>query len=128
MGQPELSLSARRRPMKRAGLTLIVIAAVAAGGYGGNRFAHHRLAHATSAPAQATHGKAVLYWYDPMYPQHNCDKPGKSPFMDMQLVPKYAGDAADTGTVSISQQVVQNLGVRTAEAKSGTLEQRFEAV
>jgi Cu(I)/Ag(I) efflux system membrane fusion protein len=48
--------------------------------------------------------------------------------MDMQLVPKYAGDAADAGTVSISPQMVQNLGVRTAEAKSGSLEQRFEAV
>jgi membrane fusion protein, copper/silver efflux system len=48
--------------------------------------------------------------------------------MDMQLVPKYAGEAADAGTVSISPQVVQNLGMRTAAAKSGSLEQRFEAV
>ena len=71
----------------------------------------------------------MLYWYDPMYPQQRFDKPGKSPFMDMQLVPKYAGEAeADPGTVSISPRVVQNLGMRTAEAKTGSLEQRFEAV
>src|SRR5687768_17904907 len=116
--------------MKKSVLALIVIAAVAAGGYGGYRFAHHRLmsATATPAPAQETSGKTVLYWYDPMYPQHKFDKPGKSPFMDMQLVPKYAGEAADAGTVSISPQMVQNLGVRTAEAKSGSIEQRFEAV
>jgi Cu(I)/Ag(I) efflux system membrane fusion protein len=116
--------------MKKSVLALIVIAAVAAGGYGGYRFAHHRLmsATATPAPAQETSGKTVLYWYDPMYPQHKFDKPGKSPFMDMQLVPKYAGEAADAGTVSISPQVVQNLGVRTAEAKTGAIEQRFEAV
>jgi Cu(I)/Ag(I) efflux system membrane fusion protein len=80
------------------------------------------------ATAEGGAGKQVLYWYDPMYPQQKFDKPGRSPFMDMQLVPKYAGEAADAGTVSISPQMVQNLGVRTAEAKSGALEQRFEAV
>jgi membrane fusion protein, copper/silver efflux system len=79
-------------------------------------------------PAQATPAAArkVLYWYDPMYPQHKFDKPGKSPFMDMQLVPKYADEGSDAGTVSISPRMVQNLGVRTAEASSGSIEQRFE--
>jgi len=116
--------------MKKPVLSLIIVAALAAGGYGGYRFAHHRLmsATATQAPAQETAGKTVLYWHDPMYPQQKFDKPGKSPFMDMQLVPKYAGEAADAGTVSISPQMVQNLGVRTAEAKTGSIEQRFEAV
>jgi membrane fusion protein, copper/silver efflux system len=35
-------------------------------------------------------GKKVLYWYDPMKPEVHFDHPGKSPFMDMQLEPKYA--------------------------------------
>src|ERR1700739_2732550 len=35
-------------------------------------------------------GKQVLYWYDPMKPEVHFNKPGKSPFMDMELVPKYA--------------------------------------
>jgi Cu(I)/Ag(I) efflux system membrane fusion protein len=115
--------------MKRLSIAIVVIVALAAGGYGGYRFAHHRLmsAAATAAP-QAEADRKVLYWYDPMYPQQKFDKPGKSPFMDMQLVPKYAGEEADAGTVSISPHVVQNLGVRTAEAKQGSLEQRFEAV
>ena len=34
-------------------------------------------------------GKKVLYWHDPMVPGQRFDKPGKSPFMDMQLVPVY---------------------------------------
>src|SRR5258708_7800988 len=34
-------------------------------------------------------GKRVLYWHDPMVPGQKFDKPGKSPFMDMQLVPVY---------------------------------------
>ena len=107
------------------GIGAVVLIAVA--GIGGYQLAHQRMAEAP-APAQDSSGKQVLYWYDPMYPQQKFDKPGKSPFMDMQLVPKYASEAAEAGSVSISPQVVQNLGVRTAQAKSGALEQRFEAV
>ena len=33
--------------------------------------------------------EAPSYWYDPMHPRQHFDKPGKSPFMDMQLVPKF---------------------------------------
>jgi membrane fusion protein, copper/silver efflux system len=36
--------------------------------------------------------RKVLYWYDPMVPDKHFDQPGKSPYMDMQLVPKYADD------------------------------------
>ena len=117
--------------MKKLFLSLVVTVALAAGAYGGYRFAHHRLIGAAAAPAtsqQAGSDKQVLYWYDPMVPQQRFDKPGKSPFMDMQLVPKYAGEATDAGTVSISPRMVQNLGVRTAEARMGSIEQRFEAV
>ena len=38
-------------------------------------------------------GKPVLYWYDPMKPDVHLDKPGPSPFMEMELVPKYASQA-----------------------------------
>jgi Cu(I)/Ag(I) efflux system membrane fusion protein len=115
--------------VSKLALVFAVIAALAAGGYGGYRFAQHRLMSAGAAPALSQPDKQVLYWYDPMYPQQKFDKPGKSPFMDMQLVPKYAGEqAAEPGTVSISPQVLQNLGVRTTQAQSGSLEQRFEAV
>ena len=66
--------------------------------------------------------KQALYWYDPMVPDQHFDKPGKSPFMDMQLVPKYAGGSGDAeGVVSIDPREVQNLGVRTAKAERGVL-------
>jgi Cu(I)/Ag(I) efflux system membrane fusion protein len=87
-----------------------------------------KVAASAGGVVQDGSGKQVLYWYDPMAPQQKFDKPGKSPFMDMQLVPKYAGEGSEAGTVSISPQVVQNLGVRTAQVKSGALEQRLEAV
>ena len=51
---------------------------------------------ATQKPGEpaATTGRKVLYWHDPMVPGQKFDKPGKSPFMDMQLVPVYA-DSGD---------------------------------
>lgn len=73
-------------------------------------------------------GKKVLYWHDPMVPGQKFDKPGKSPFMDMQLVPVYADGDGDEGTVTISPRVQQNLGVRTAEVTKGTLTPAVEAV
>ena len=60
-------------------------------------------------------GSEVLYWYDPMVPDRRFDEPGKSPFMDMQLVPKCADEAA--GGVRVSSAMVQNLGIRTTQAR-----------
>jgi Cu(I)/Ag(I) efflux system membrane fusion protein len=59
-------------------------------------------------------GRRILYWHDPMVPAQRFDAPGKSPFMDMQLVPVYA-DAGDDGTVTISPRMQQNIGIRTAD-------------
>jgi Cu(I)/Ag(I) efflux system membrane fusion protein len=111
--------------MKRAWTGLLVLAAIGVAAWGGYHYAVSRMDHAPAVAPSAE--RKVLYWYDPMYPQQKFDKPGKSPFMDMQLVPKYA-DEAEAGTVAISPQVVQNLGVRTIEAKTGSIESRFEAV
>jgi Cu(I)/Ag(I) efflux system membrane fusion protein len=73
-------------------------------------------------------GRRILYWHDPMVPGQKFDKPGKSPYMDMQLVPVYADEGTDTGQVAISARVQQNLGVRTAEVTRGTLAPVVEAV
>ena len=65
----------------------------------------------------------VLYWYDPMAPNQHFDKPGKSPFMDMQLLPKCAGDDVQgAGGVSIDPALIQNFGIRTTKAEYGVLE------
>ena len=73
--------------------------------------------------------RKVLYWTDPMVPGFKSDKPGKSPFMDMEMVPVYAdapgsasaaegrtpgaADAAGATTVSVRPEIIQSLGVRT---------------
>src|SRR5437773_10788089 len=79
-------------------------------------------------PIDPATGKKVLYWHDPMVPGQKFDKPGKSPFMDMQLVPVYADGSGDEDKVSISPRVQQNLGVRVAEVKSGSQTATIEAV
>ena len=79
---------------------------------------------AANGAAQTTDpsaGRRVLYWHDPMVPGQKFDKPGKSPFMDMQLVPVYAEADGDEGKIVISPRVQQNLGMRTAEVTRGTL-------
>jgi membrane fusion protein, copper/silver efflux system len=66
--------------------------------------------------ASAEEEKEILYWVAPMDPNYRRDEPGKSP-MGMDLIPFYAGVDEDGSTVTISPVVVQNLGVRTAEAE-----------
>uniref|UniRef100_UPI003F494A41 efflux RND transporter periplasmic adaptor subunit n=1 Tax=Cupriavidus yeoncheonensis TaxID=1462994 RepID=UPI003F494A41 len=71
-------------------------------------------------------GKKILYWHDPMVPGQRFDKPGKSPFMDMQLVPVYA-DGDDAGGITVDSHVAQNLGIRTAEVKASRMSAVLEA-
>ena len=74
-------------------------------------------------------GRKILYYHDPMVPGKKFEAPGKSPFMDMMLVPVYAGaQGADSGTVSVSSRIQQNLGVRTGEVVSGQLASEVSAV
>ena len=78
---------------------------------------------ANVAPAE----RKVLYWYDPMVPTQKFDKPGKSPFMDMQLVPKYADEMAEGG-VAVSPQAQQSLGLRVARVESMPITSTVDAV
>jgi Cu(I)/Ag(I) efflux system membrane fusion protein len=84
---------------------------------------------AQMAMQDAPDKKIPAYWYDPMHPAQHFDKPGKSPFMDMQLVPKYpdrAGAASDS--IAIDSRVVQNLGIRLAQVERGTFAQVVDAL
>ncbi|MEQ9772575.1 efflux RND transporter periplasmic adaptor subunit [Pectobacterium jejuense] len=76
------------------------------------------------SPSTAEPERTVLYWYDPMVPDKRFDKPGKSPFMDMELVPRYADEAQDDGGITVSARQQQNLGVRTARAEMRELADR----
>jgi len=109
-----------RNQMVRWGGSLFAVALVAGGT--GYWLGHHGDAPAPAA-AMSKDGRQVLYYYDPMYPDRKFDKPGKSPFMDMQLVPKYAdeGGASGPAGVTIDPAARQNLGVRVVAAQTGNL-------
>jgi Cu(I)/Ag(I) efflux system membrane fusion protein len=127
-------------------LALIAVGFIGTGGYGAYWFGMNRgiqmaapmspgstatpAAGAAPATGQAdpATGRKILYWHDPMVPGQKFDKPGKSPFMDMPLVPVYAGADGDDGKVMISPRVQQNLGVRTAEVTKGSMTQKLEAI
>jgi Cu(I)/Ag(I) efflux system membrane fusion protein len=111
-------------------VALVAAGVVGAGGYGLYQAGLHK---GMSMPAPATQ-RRVLYWHDPMVPGQHFDKPGKSPFMDMQLVPVYAdqagggGGGGGGGGIGISQGMRQNLGIRTADVEKGSLGMTVEAV
>jgi Cu(I)/Ag(I) efflux system membrane fusion protein len=73
-----------------------------------------------NVPARPSAERKVLYWYDPMQPEQHFDKPGKSPFMDMELVAKYADENGAAG-VRIDAATQQHLAVRLASVELASL-------
>ncbi len=102
-------------------ITALVATVAAASGGIGYWAAANRDMPAHTAQTDAAGEKKPLYWYDPMVPNQHFDKPGKSPFMDMELVPKYADEGDDGSSVKIDPSLVQNLGIRTAQVERATL-------
>ena len=119
--------------MSRLQLSAIAVAAailIGGGAFslGRSSVSGHVEARASAGATAASAGeRKVLYWQDPMNPGVRFDKPGKSPFMDMQLQPVYADQASDTG-VKVSSQVQQNLGIRTAVVRRAEVSSSFDAV
>ena len=95
---------------------------------------------AAQGASGATDKHKPQYWYDPMHASEHFDKPGKSPFMDMQLVPKYADQeptdvggtppaaGAPPGSIAVDSRVVQNLGVRLAKVEQGSFTRMVDTV
>jgi Cu(I)/Ag(I) efflux system membrane fusion protein len=119
------------------GANVIVLALGATGGYW---WAHRAMSSDGSRPLAASAGDSldakgaaagngkILYWHDPMVPGQKFDKPGKSPFMDMQLVPVYADEEGDRGGVRVSANAAQNLGIRLGRVERVALSTRLHVV
>lgn len=117
--------------IRAAALTLLG-AGLAFGGYWTGT---HRSSTAASTANTAAGGKTdpmtgrkVLYWHDPMVPGHKFDKPGKSPFMDMQLVPVYADEGPASRGVTVTPALQQNLGIRFGTVRRVEARDFFETV
>ena len=85
----------------------------------------------TNTDNNASSAKQPLYWVAPMDANYRRDKPGKSP-MGMDLIAYYGGDGAGpdegAGTIRISANVINNLGVRTVKAEVKTLHTQINTV
>jgi RND family efflux transporter MFP subunit len=86
----------------------------------------------SSAKAAPQGERKVLYYYDAMNPAFHSDKPGKAPD-GMDLVPKYAdetqtAEGTPPGTVTISPQWQQLIGVRTGEVERQRLVRTIRTV
>jgi Cu(I)/Ag(I) efflux system membrane fusion protein len=125
--------------MNHAKWIAAAVALLGVGAAGGYWWAHsamsaHSMPMAASAgdPPNATADKRkILYWHDPMVPAQKFDKPGKSPFMDMQLVPVYAdeaGEGAEGAAVRVSSNAAQSLGIRLGKVEKVALSTRLHAV
>jgi Cu(I)/Ag(I) efflux system membrane fusion protein len=108
-----------------AALAAMLIAGAAGGYWLAQQRTHAARGAAATNPTQGE--RRVLYWHDPMVPNARFDKPGKSPFMDMQLVPVYAEE--ETGAaVKVSPTVTQNLGIRLGTVEKTKLQAKLAAV
>ncbi|KWU24599.1 efflux RND transporter periplasmic adaptor subunit [Burkholderia cenocepacia] len=124
-----------RQSLMRAALIAFAGAALAGAGYfAGVRHATRGAATA-AMPAAAPSGvpaqqasRKVLYWHDPMVPNQHFDKPGKSPFMDMQLQPVYADEGGAAAGIRIDPGLQQNLGIRYATVRRQQTAAGFDAV
>ena len=90
---------------------------------------HHEIPLVKQAATQGV----PSYWYDPMHPSQHFDQPGKSPFMDMQLVPKYADRAMNEAAnapagIKIDPRIVQTLGIRLSTVERGSFGRVVDAV
>ena len=109
----------------RLALGAAAIALIAgAAGYG---LGHLRKADPAAVAPTPSAGRKVLYWYDPMVPAQHFEKPGKSPFMDMQLVPRYADEGPGQAGVQIDPARLQSLGVRYATAERANFAEELTA-
>jgi len=113
---------------KKTAVVLSLLVAGIAAGWGLSQW-HAGRSAAPSTVSAGQDQRKPLYWYDPMVPTQKFDKPGKSPFMDMQLVPKYAGeDKTAAPGVSVSPQALQSLGLRVATVERAMVGASIDAV
>jgi membrane fusion protein, copper/silver efflux system len=113
--------------MKKTVYAIFLLLFAAAAFLAGVRFNQRNVGKTSDAG-----GRKILYYVDPMHPAYKSDKPGIAPDCGMQLEPVYEDHGSSTsgsaesgtipGTVSISPQKQQIIGVRVspAEKTSGT--------
>ncbi|MFQ1892099.1 efflux RND transporter periplasmic adaptor subunit [Aeromonas veronii] len=103
--------------------TVLMSALLLALGAGGGYWAAKQISDGASAKA-----KTPLYWVNPMDPRDKRDGPAKDN-MGMDFIPVYEEQKnGSPGTVTISPEIQQNLGVRLAKVERLPIHQQIETV
>jgi len=117
--------------MRRIGLAILVVAAIAAS----YELGRHR-PHSQTGGQNERH---VLYYVDPMHPNYKSDKPGVAPDCGMPLEPVFAEDLSNAlatsaatklpaGVVSIDGATQRLLGIRLAVVEKNAPTEIIRAV
>jgi len=114
------------RFVRVAGAVGLLVVGVAAGYWISDREKREPNGDAAGSHKQQTE-RRVLYWHDPMMPGRKFDKPGKSPFMDMELVPVYADESSEGGVV-VPSAMSQSLGIRLGKVQRASDSSSLSAV
>ncbi len=69
----------------------------------------------------------IIFYRHPMNPEITADTPQKDS-MGMDFIPVYEDALTDSSTVTISPEVINNLGVRTSKVERQTLSRRIDTV
>lgn len=103
--------------------TVLMSALLLALGAGGGYWAAKQTSDGASAKE-----KTPLYWVNPMDPRDKRDAPAKDN-MGMDFIPVYEEQKSGSpGTVTISPEIQQNLGVRLAKVERLSIHQQIETV
>ena len=87
----------------------------------------HQHDGASASAAEATAPAKRQLWTCGMHPQVIRDAPGLCPICHMKLTPLETKDATVAGPLTIDPVVVQNMGIRVVEAKSGAVTRAIRA-
>lgn len=113
--------------MKRRILALLLVGLI---GFGVGILVQGKSSRNRSADHEA--GEVKQLWTCSMHPQVIQDRPGMCPICHMELTPmRGAGASQDTSaatSVTIDPAMMQNMGVRTAQVRSGPLHRTIHAV
>jgi multidrug efflux pump subunit AcrA (membrane-fusion protein)/YHS domain-containing protein len=89
----------------------------------------------TPTPNATAGARRILYYHDPMHPAYKSDKPGIAPDCGMQLEPVYSdeqgaadGSTTPPGTVRVSAEKQQLIGVRVEEVRKADREETLRAL
>src|SRR5262245_9201232 len=102
--------------MRRLNSLIVLIAGIATGAAGSYWYAHRAETVATEASAgqsaSEAAGRKILYYRNPMGLPDSSPVPKKDP-MGMDYIAVYADEQDEPGTVKVSPDKIQRIGVKT---------------